>query len=73
MLRLDRRFIERNCAGPTPQRINEQTASTMLGRPLHSIRRMVGDDFLITGFLGEKTVKSSPFGGIWRRSARLDY
>ena len=40
---------------------------------IQTIRKMVGDYFLITGFLGEKTVKSSPFGGIWRRSARLDY
>jgi hypothetical protein len=34
---------------------------------------MVSDYFLITGFLVKKSVKSRPFGGIWRRPARLDY
>ena len=37
------------------------------------IGKMVSDYFLITGFLVKKSVKSRPFGGIWRRPARLDY
>ena len=38
-----------------------------------TIRGMVSDYFLITGFFVKKSVKSRRFGGIWRRPARLDY